>query len=114
MIWTLTLLTRTLTAPVLAAAALAGCSGTLVKPVLPMECPVAAELLQTRCAAPQKVSAGLDYGQVLQIARQDRSALADCQARELQLGRSMQACQQAIGRYNQAVAAAASGAKASR
>lgn len=99
---------------ILVAAALAGCGSTVVKPVPPMDCPVAAELLQPRCAAPQHVSAGLDYGQVLQIAQQDRAALADCQARELQLVRSIQACQHAISRYNHAVATAASAANAGK
>lgn len=90
----------------LAAAALLlpGCAATVVKPLPTMACPVAPELLVARCAAPAPVTDGINYGQVLQIAQQDRKALADCAAREGALIRSVMACQQAIERYNQAVA----------
>ncbi len=83
---------------------LPGCAATVVKPLPTMACPVAPELLVARCAAPAPVADGINYGQALQIAQQDRKALADCAAREGALIRSVMACQQAIERYNQAVA----------
>lgn len=92
--------------PALAAVALLlpGCAATVVKALPTLDCPVAAELLTARCAAPAPVADGIDYGTVLQIAQRDRKALADCRAREAALIGSVQACQQAIARYNQAVA----------
>lgn len=83
---------------------LSGCAATVVKPLPTMACPVAPELLVARCAAPAAVADGINYGQALQISQQDRKALADCGAREAALIRSVQACQQAIERYNQALA----------
>lgn len=79
---------------------LPGCAATVVKALPTMDCPVAAELLSARCASPLPVADGIDYGTVLQIAQQDRKALADCRAREAALIGSVQACQQAIARYN--------------
>lgn len=83
---------------------LPGCAATVVKALPTLDCPVAPELLQARCAASAPVADGINYGQVLQIAQQDRKALADCAAREAALVNSVQACQQAIARYNQALA----------
>ncbi|MEK8049288.1 hypothetical protein AACH10_03460 [Ideonella sp. DXS22W] len=83
---------------------LPGCAATVVKALPTLDCPVAPELLQARCAAPAPLADGINYGQVLQIAQQDRKALADCGAREAALVQSVQACRQAIARYNQAVA----------
>lgn len=93
---------RLLQATALAAAVLLlpGCAATVVKALPTLDCPVAAELLSARCAAPAPVADGIDYGTVLQIAQQDRKALADCRAREAALVGSVQACQQAIARYN--------------
>lgn len=85
-------------------AGLGGCAATVVQGLPTLDCPVAPELMQARCAAPQPLPPGTTYGQLLQAAQGDRQALADCRAREAALIGSVQACQQAIGRYNQQIA----------
>lgn len=84
-------------------AGLGGCAATVVKGLPTLDCPVAPELLQPRCAAPQALPPGTTYGQLLQATQTDRQALAICRAREAALISSVQACQQAIGRYNQQI-----------
>lgn len=79
---------------------LPGCAATVVKALPTLDCPVTPDLLSARCAAPAPVADGINYGDVLQIAQRDRKALADCRAREAALIDSVQACQQAIARYN--------------
>lgn len=81
-------------------AVLSGCAPTLPVVVQPITCPVAAEVLARRCAAPQTIADGATYGEVLQAHQLDRKALRDCAAHDQLLAETIQQCQAAIQAYN--------------
>lgn len=79
---------------------LPACAPVVVKALPSLECPVPAERLAARCAAPVPVADGSNYGQALQAWAVDRKALADCRDREALLISTVQACQAAIAQHN--------------
>jgi len=79
---------------------LPACAPVVVKALPSLDCPVPAERLAARCAAPVAVADGSNYGQALQAWAVDRKALADCRDREALLISTVQACQAAIAQHN--------------
>ena len=85
-------------------AALSACAPTVPVVVQPIDCPVSAELLASRCAAPQALANGATYGSVLQAHQLDRKALRDCAAHDQLLAEMILRCQATIRDYNQRLA----------
>lgn len=79
---------------------LPACAPVVVQALPSLDCPVPAERLAARCAAPVPVADGSNYGQALQAWAVDRKALADCRDREALLISTVQACQAAIAQHN--------------
>ena len=77
-------------------ALLSGC-GTTVK-VLPdsLDCPVLPERLSTACAAPQALSEGASFEQLIRASIQDRQALQLCEKRRADLAESVRICNKAV------------------
>jgi len=90
--------------PLLALLALSACAPTVPVVVQPIDCPVSAELLASRCAAPQAIANGATYGTVLLAHQLDRKALRDCAAHDQLLADMILRCQSTIRDYNQRLA----------
>lgn len=80
----------------LLAALLTGC-GTTVK-VLPesLDCPVLPERLATACPAPQTLSDGASFEQLIRASIQDRQALQVCEKRRADLAETLRICNKAV------------------
>ena len=84
--------------------ALSACAPTVPVVVQPIDCPVSAELLASRCAAPQTLANGATYGSVLLAHQLDRKALRDCAAHDQLLADVILRCQATIRDYKQRLA----------
>ena len=92
--------TTRLAAGLLLLALLGACAPTVPVVVKPIDCPVSAEVLARRCAAPQAIADGISYGEVLQSYQLDRKSLRDCSAHDQLLAEMILACQATIKAYN--------------
>jgi hypothetical protein len=92
-----------LPAVLLACGLLQACAPTLPKAVKPVGCLVDEATLALACAAPQPVSDGITYGDVLAIGRLDRVALLECQAKLKSTVKMLAECRRSIDEYSRAL-----------
>ena len=79
---------------------LQACAPTLPLAIKPVGCTVADNTLALRCAAPQAVGSGISFSDVINIGREDRKALRECQV-HLQLALNLlKECRTAVQDYS--------------
>ena len=90
-------------AAALACLLLQACAPTLPKAVKPVGCSVDDATLALACAAPQLVREGITYADVLAMARLDRGALLECQAKLKSTVKMLAECRRSIDEYSRAL-----------
>ena len=79
---------------------LQACAPTLPLAIKPVGCTVADNTLALKCAAPQVVANGISFSDVINIGREDRKALRECQV-HLQLALNLlKECRTAVQDYS--------------
>ena len=85
----------------LAAAATAACTTTVAVPVVKeaQQCEPAAAMLAA-CSEPAPIKAGVTFGEMMELSRQDREALRACALKHKSLADAMADCKARIDNYN--------------
>lgn len=74
-------------------------------PMVPkaINCNVNAELLASKCAAPQPISNNMTYATLVDTMQADRKALRDCSSTNDALRDAIKRCNQAMTEYNRKI-----------
>lgn len=82
---------RKIIATCFALVALSGCASDAPEVKATPTCDVPAALLAA-CRAPAEIKVGITFGELLDVSRRDREALAECTQRHEALSRAITAC----------------------
>lgn len=85
----------------LAAVAMVACSTPVAVPVVKeaQQCEPAAAMLAA-CGEPAAIKAGVTFGEMMELSRQDRETLRACALRHQSLAESIADCKARIAKYN--------------
>jgi hypothetical protein len=82
---------------------LTGCSSTVVKLEEAIPCPISVSGLAETCTPPVAVADGATYADILVTTQTDRKSLRTCAAHDDLLRQTIDACNAAIAKHNEAV-----------
>ncbi len=87
----------------IAVVSLTGCTTTVPVINASIECPIKAEDLAIKCAAPATIASGATYQDLIRVTIEDRKNLAECEKNRQFLQDAINQCNSAIRQHNERI-----------